>query len=133
MSVSAPVSAPPRVKPRLKSAPKIRQVYWCDFWRDAHLPEMWKVRPVVVVSYRNTLYGPCLVVPFSTDPANATNAWACPITLPDGKSWAICNQPSTVAVSRLSQYHGKILKLPEEVFNPILGKLLDWLPKIISP
>lgn len=51
------VLVPPRVPPRLKSAPKIRQVYWCDYWQDAQLPEMWKRRPVVIVSYRHTLFG----------------------------------------------------------------------------
>ena len=59
---------PPWVAPRIKAAPKIRQIYWCDYWQDARLPEMWKTRPVIVVSYKNTLTGPCLVVPVSTDP-----------------------------------------------------------------
>ena len=59
---------PPWVPPRIKAAPKIRQIYWCDYWKDARLPEMWKTRPVIVVSYKNTLTGPCLVVPVSTEP-----------------------------------------------------------------
>ena len=125
-------SKPPRVKPRIVAAPKIRQLYWCDFWEDAHLPEMWKIRPVVVVSFKNTLHGPCLVIPFSSDPENARNPWACPLTLPDGESWALCSQPSTVATSRLSQYRGKILRLSEQDFRPILAKLLDWIPKLFD-
>jgi mRNA interferase MazF len=66
---------PQRVQPRIIAAPKIRQLYWCDFWQDAMLPEMWKTRPVIVVSYKNALYGPCLVVPTSTDP-QTDNPWA---------------------------------------------------------
>ena len=66
---------PPWVKPRIIAAPKIRQIYWCDFWTDAHLPEMWKTRAVVVMSYKNKLHGPCLVVPISTEPQN-DNPWA---------------------------------------------------------
>jgi hypothetical protein len=58
MAKPDPPDKPPRVQPRILAAPKIRQIYWCDFWLDAHLPEMWKTRPVVVVSYKNTLHGP---------------------------------------------------------------------------
>ena len=68
MPQSTIVNKPPWVQPRIKAAPKIRQIYWCDYWKDARLPEMWKTRPVIVVSYKNTLHGPCLVVPVSTEP-----------------------------------------------------------------
>ena len=68
MSKSTVVNKPPWVQPQIKAAPKIRQIYWCDYWKDARLPEMWKTRPVIVVSYKNTLTGPCRVVPVSTEP-----------------------------------------------------------------
>lgn len=121
---------PPWVKPRITAAPKIRQIYWCDFWSDAHLPEMWKTRPVVVVSYKNTLHGPCLVVPISTV-AQDDNPWVYPFDMPGGggRRWAVCNQPSTVAPSRFNQFAGKIPVLPEADFNEILARLLKWLPK----
>ncbi|MDZ4382194.1 MAG: type II toxin-antitoxin system PemK/MazF family toxin [Parvibaculum sp.] len=122
---------PQWVKPRIIAAPKIRQIYWCDFWVDAHLPEMWKTRPAVVVSYKNTLRGPCLVVPVSTDPQD-DNPWAHKLSVQiDGvsQSWAICNQPSTVAASRFSQFKGHIPLLPKEDFNVILSLLHKWLPK----
>jgi mRNA interferase MazF len=108
---------PPWVRPRIIAAPKIRQIYWCDFWKDAHLPEMWKTRPVIVVSYKNTLHGPCLVIPTTTEPDNETNPWACKLSIKvegANESWAICNQPSTVAPSRFSQFKGKIPLLPKE-------------------
>ena len=63
-----PEQRPRRVQPRITAAPKLGQIYWCDFWLDAQLPEMWKTRPVVVLSYKNTLYGPCLVVPLTAEP-----------------------------------------------------------------
>jgi mRNA interferase MazF len=66
---------PPRVAPRIVAAPKLRQIYWCDFWQDARLPEMWKRRPVIVASYKNTLHGPCLVIPMTTQP-QGNSPWA---------------------------------------------------------
>ena len=121
---------PQKVAPRIKAAPKIRQIYWCDFWRDAQLPEMWKTRPVIVLSYKNTLHGPCLVVPLSTVPHDAADLWACKLSFQiDGvTSWAICNQPSTVAPSRFSQFGGKIPVLPIADFNEVLARVLKWLP-----
>ena len=118
------------MKPRIIAAPKIRQIYWCDFWKDAYLPEMWKTRPVVVVSYKNALHGPCLVVPISTEP-QGNNPWAHKLSAGvEGTvhAWAICNHPSTVAPSRLSQFRGNIPLISKEDFNAILLLLTKWLP-----
>jgi mRNA interferase MazF len=121
---------PPWIKPRITAAPKIRQVYWCDFWADSRLPEMWKTRPVVVVSYKNTLHGPCLVVPTSTEPQD-DNRWAHKLAEKiDGvQSWAVCNQPSTVSPSRFTQFSGRIPVMGVADFNAILGLLNKWLPQ----
>ena len=121
---------PQRVRPRIIAAPKIRQIYWCDFWRDAQMPEMWKTRPVIVVSYKNTLHGPCLVIPTSTEPQD-DNRWAYRLTSSlDGQtSWAICNHPSTIAPSRLSQAKGRIPVVSEADFNAVLARLTVWLPR----
>jgi mRNA interferase MazF len=128
---AGPPEQPPWVKARITKAPKIREIYWCDFWRDAHMPEMWKTRPVVVVSYRNRLNWPCLVVPISTVPQD-DNPWAHKVgELIEGvQGWAICNQPSTVAPSRFSTYGGKVPRMSDADFDAILGKLLTWLPKL---
>jgi mRNA interferase MazF len=129
--MTAPEDMPLWVQPRIRSAPKIRQIYWCDFWKDARLPEMWKVRPVVVVSYKNTLRGPCLVVPISTNEQDQ-NPWAFRLSIMiDGRStsWAICNQPSTVSPSRFTQFNTGFPLLPKEDFNQVLEKLTLWLPK----
>lgn len=122
---------PDWIAPRIKAAPKIRQIYWCDFWSDARLPEMWKKRPVVVMSYKNRLYGPCLVIPTSTQPQD-DDPWTFKLSLKlDGvqESWAICNQPSTISPSRLSAFPNPIPLLPETDFNSVLALLFRWLPK----
>lgn len=121
---------PPRVRPRLKSAPKIRQLYWCDFPQDAHLPEFWKRRPVIVTSYRNTLHGAVSVIPCSTQP-QTNNKWAVTLqTTIDSEeiSWAICDKLTTVAVSRLSAHRDGIKRVSEDEFNAILECLFEWLP-----
>jgi mRNA interferase MazF len=123
-------SPPPRVVPRLVGAPKIRQLFWCDFPKDAQLPEFWKRRPVIVISYRNLLHGAVTVIPCSTQ-AQPGNAWAFPLrTTIDGRAaWAICDKPATVAVSRLLPDKGGVKRLPEAEFDEMLGLVLDWLPK----
>lgn len=121
---------PPKIAPRLKSAPKIRQFYWCDFPQDAHLPEFWKRRPVIILSYRNTLHGAVTVVPCSTK-AQAGNKWAFPLqTTIDGKAaHAICDKIGTMAVSRLLPAKGGIVRMPEAEFSEMLTLVLEWLPK----
>jgi mRNA interferase MazF len=123
---------PAWVQPRIIAAPKIRQIYWCDFWKDARLPEMWKTRPAVVISYRNRLYGPCLVVPLSTEPENERNEWAHRLSIEIERegvtSWAICNQPSTVSPSRFKQFNRGTPLLPKADFNQVLDLLKKWLP-----
>jgi mRNA interferase MazF len=126
---------PPRVQPRIRSAPKIRQIYRCDFWQDAILPEMWKTRPVIVLSHKTTLYGPCLVVPMSTSKDNEREEWSCPLPPIQGfekfgASWAICNQPATVSVSRLRQVNVGIVTLPQEHFNKVHALVLKWIPPL---
>lgn len=127
-----PPEKPPRVQTRILAAPKIRQVYWCDFWRDAHLPEMWKTRPVVVLSYNNHLHSPCLVIPLSTVDHDPNDPWAYKLHFEiDGvASWAVCNMPSTVAPSRFTQFKGgKIPLLSPTDFNEILARLMKWIPR----
>lgn len=122
---------PPRVAPRLKAAPSIRQLYWCDFPKDAHLPEFWKTRPVLVVSFKNMLAGAVTVIPCSSQNQDG-NPWAIRLqtTIDGGRSWAICDKPITIAVSRLSPEKAGIARLPIAEFNPILALMLNWLPKL---
>jgi len=122
---------PPRVQPRIRAAPSIRQLYWCDFPDDAHLPEFWKTRPVLVVSYKNTLSGAVTVVPCSSQNQEG-NKWAFRLrtTIDGGASWAICDKITSVAVSRLSPHKGGIRRLPEVEFHEVLTLILQWLPRL---
>jgi mRNA interferase MazF len=117
---------------RIAAAPKIRQIYWCDLWNDAQLPEMWKRRPVVVISFRHRLNSVSLVIPTTTIDQTG-NEWGHPLSVQveEGRnSWAVCNQPSTVANSRFYPVKdGPIPLLPIADFNAILEKLNRWLPK----
>ena len=121
---------PPRVSPRLVAAPKLAHIYWCDFWRDAQLPEMWKTRPVMVLSYKNALYGPCLVVPLTTGEQDTSRwGWELSISIDGQRSWAVCNHLYTVAPSRLSQLGIGMVRVPNAEFNEILNRVAAWLPR----
>jgi mRNA interferase MazF len=128
------IPPPPRVKARLKAVPAIRELYWCDFPQDAQSPEFWKCRPVVIVSFKNTLSGAVTVIPCSSQPQPG-NPWAYKLTTTiDGDdSWAICDKPTTVAVSRLSLDRTGKRRLPEAEFNGVLALLLKWLPVLPPP
>jgi mRNA interferase MazF len=123
---------PPKVAPRIKSAPKIRQLYWCDFPKDAQLPEFWKRRPVIILSrVVPSVHGTAVVVPCSTG-ANQDPRKAFPLrTTIDGRAaWAICDKPTTVAVSRLLSSRGAIPRLPQDEFDEMLEMVLNQLPKV---
>lgn len=123
---------PPRIKAQIKSAPKIKQLYWCDFPNDAHLPEFWKRRPVIIISYkRHTLTGAATIVPCSTQDQTG-NPWAFELntSMTGEQSWAICDKISTVAVSRLTADRSGIPQLQDQEFNKMLELVLNWLPKL---
>ncbi|WP_282611269.1 type II toxin-antitoxin system PemK/MazF family toxin [Pelagibius sp. Alg239-R121] len=122
---------PPQVEPKLKAAPKIRQLYWCKFPEDAQLPEFWKLRPVIIISKASRLYGAVTVIPCSTQ-AQKGNKWAFPLrTTIDGRAaWAICDKLSTYAVSRLVPAKTGINRLPVDEFNELLQVVLDCLPEV---
>jgi mRNA interferase MazF len=127
--VADEIEKPPRVQPRIRAAPSIRQLFWCGFPEDAHLPEFWKCRPIVVLSFKNTLFGCVSVVPCSSQD-QLGNPWAFKLTttIDDGPSWAICDKLTTVAVSRLSPPKSAIPRLPEDEFHGMLALVLKWLP-----
>jgi mRNA interferase MazF len=122
---------PPLVQPKLIGAPKIRQIFWCDFPKDAQRPEFWKLRPVIILSYRNTLSGAVTVIPCTTK-SQPGNPWAHQLqTSIDGRpAWAICDKLTTVAVSRLTPAKSGIVRMPEQEFSDILRLVLQWLPSL---
>lgn len=122
---------------QIKAAPRVRQLYWCDFRGDALVPEMGKKRPAVILSYRNTLHGIALVLPTSTDPQEGASAqWAHKLSFqPDGRrdSWVVCNHLYTVSTQRLEPFGGRpVPRLDEDEFEAILATTLRWLPRLPS-
>lgn len=117
----------------LKSAPKIRAVYWCDFWKDALRPEFCKKRPVVVVSRDNRLDGPVMVVPL-TRKAQGGNKWAFKLSenpnpgKPGVDSWAVCNHIYTVSCARLEQMQGGAPRMKQADFDEVVRLLLKAMP-----
>jgi len=90
------------------------------------LPELWKVRPVIVISYRNLLHGHATGIP-TTTVDQPENPWAYRLeTSIDGRhiSWAM-----TVAASRLEP-HRTIPRVSERELKEILTRLFAWLPRV---
>jgi len=121
--------SPPRVEPKLQSNPRIRQLYWCRFPKDAELPEVWKTRPVIIISKNNSLYGAVTVIPCTTlNQGGMKWSYEMRKSIDDRKSWAICDKPTTVAVSRLTQDKWGIKRISADEFNNILSLVYEWLP-----
>ena len=121
---------PPRRAPQIVAAPKPRRVYWCVFPQEALLPELWKTRPVVILSPKAQLHGVVTVVPLSTkaQPDNKL-AHAFPSVLPKGgTSWAIYSHVTTLSVSRLTLVDGKAPTIPEDDFTAILRLVRSQIP-----
>lgn len=121
---------PPRIQPSLKYAPKIGELYWCDLPKDAQLPELWKKRSVVVISLGVKMYGTAVIVPTtSVDPGNDPHLLKLSKSLDDRTSYAICDKPMTVAVSR---FHlpgsGVKQRLDKDEVNEVIKKLHDVIP-----
>ncbi len=118
---------------KIKAAPKLGNVYWCQFPADARKPEFWKTRPVVVISYANSLLGPVLVVPLTTKDQGA-NKWAFrleanPVPKDSRPSSAVCNHLYTVACSRLVPIQGKVPRLTGAELEPIIQRVRDWVAR----
>jgi mRNA interferase MazF len=123
----------PTGKVVLTSAPKMRAVYWCQFWDDALKPEFYKNRPVVVVSRDNQLTGPIIVVPLTTKP-QGNNKWAHKLSenpIPkkrDRDSWAVCNHLYTVSCARLRQVDGTAPRMQQADFDKVVNLMMRVLP-----
>ena len=118
-------------RPRIKTAPRIRQVYWCDYPAPEHTepPEFSKCRPVVVLSRSATLYGVVTVVPMTTKPQR-DDKFSVQLVSPlgDRKAWVVCNHVHTVSTRRLSSPAGVVPRIPDDVFQAILRKVWRHLP-----
>lgn len=123
--------SPGRRHLRIKSAPKIRQVFWCDYPDPEHteIPEFFKRRPVVVLSRKATLHGVVTVVPLSGKPQMDSRNSLRMLSPIRGKTvWAVCNHVHTVSTRRLDAPAGRIPRVPDEDFRGILKKVCNNLP-----
>ena len=114
---------------RIKSAPKIRQVYLRSYPEDTIKPEFSKKRPVVVLSKRATLYGVATVLPMTTK-EQRDERFAVEVCSPiDGRtSWIVCNHVHTMAVRRLEPPGKPIPRIRAEEFQDVLKKVYLNLP-----
>ncbi len=128
---SVPVSV---ARYKIKATPSIRNVYYCGFPDAALPPEFSKRRPVIVISFKNSLTGPILVVPITTR-AQRENNWAIKLARnpTPGETcdvWAVCNHLYTVSCTRLSATHGVVPRLTSAEFRPVHEMVLKWIPTL---
>ena len=123
--------SPVRVTPRVRAAPRIRQVYWCDFPGDAMHPEFWKRRLVLVISRKARLHGNVTVLPITTK-SQPDNPAAHGMVSPLGgeRAWVICDYITTLSVSRLSPPDRHVPRLRQEDFDRIIVLTLRHLPSV---
>lgn len=122
---------------RLRSTPKLAQVYWCEFSPPV-LPELGKNRPVVVLSRQNTLGGMVTVAPITTSPQqNAEKRRWVKIQAPfneNEEAWVLCKHIIAVSARRLNVHNNDIerddiTKIPDVKFQEIVHKILNDLPE----
>jgi mRNA interferase MazF len=123
-------SRPPKIAPSLVRAPKIGEIYWCDLPKDAHIPELWKRRSVVVISKTVTLHGTAVVLPTTTDSERiSVHMREISCSLDHRTSYAICDKPMTLAVSRFYRADPvRIPKLPMEEVDDLIRALNKVIP-----
>jgi mRNA interferase MazF len=134
---AATTAQAPILRAALKAPPDIRGIYWCGFPDAALAPEFSKRRPVVVVSYKNSMSGPILVVPSTSQP-QPNNAWAIklennPCPGETCEFWVVCNHLYTVSCLRLTTWRHTVARLTEAEFRPIHELILKWLPALPTP
>ncbi|WP_165826121.1 type II toxin-antitoxin system PemK/MazF family toxin [Rhizobium wuzhouense] len=125
---------------RIKAAPKVGNIYWCNFHPEGviHIPEFWKNRPVIVVSRNATLNGKVTVLPMTTDEDNATNINAIELSaevqgkIDSKRSWVICDHLMTIATSRLDNVSTTPPRVKGDGLTAILQKahsiIAGWMP-----
>lgn len=131
---------PKRRAPTIRTTPRVGDVFWCRFHDEDHieLPEMWKTRPCVVVSRRNSLRGKVTILPFSTSSSNEGGEAAIRISnnlrnqIGGRQSWILCDHPCTVATSRLSQVRGGVAKLSGPELHAVLEAMRQALAAPLS-
>lgn len=125
-------SKPPWVRPRLFTAPRIRELHWCELPQDAHLPELWKTRPVLIISKKNTIRGTALVLPTSSEDQHDPNLfYTLTKSIDGGVSHVLCDKIMTVAGSRfmaLPEGVQRPVRIDQAEFDTIMSKVAKILP-----
>ncbi|MBV1889277.1 MAG: type II toxin-antitoxin system PemK/MazF family toxin, partial [Proteobacteria bacterium] len=75
------------------------------------------------------LHGVVTVIPCSTKAQSSKWAFALHTTIDGKAAWAICNYPTTVAVSRLIPNKPNIVRMPDDEFNHMLKLVHGYLPQ----
>jgi mRNA interferase MazF len=121
---------PPKIKPAVVRVPRIGELYWCDLPKDAHLPELWKRRSVVVISRNVTMNGTVVVLPTTSDSDKMSEHMRkISVSLDHRTSYAICDKPMTLAVSRFCRADPKrIPKLPTDEVDDLIRALYQVVP-----
>ena len=115
--------------PIIKSNPRVRDVYWCEFPQDSVSPELWKIRPVIVLSYKNTIKGSVTLLPCTTKD-QGDNKCAINIMIGGKSSWVLCDKITTLSTARLRPFRKySRTKIQPEIFNNILDVVYQRLPK----
>ena len=119
---------------RIKSRPKIRQIYMCDFppadctWK----PEFYMKngpRPVAVISKSATYHGLVTIVPLSTkEQTEARNSLKIRSPIDGRDCWVVCNHLITVSTRRLAPPTTPIPRISDEQFQLILEKIHSNIP-----
>ncbi|WP_161596946.1 type II toxin-antitoxin system PemK/MazF family toxin [Rhizobium glycinendophyticum] len=115
---------------RIKAAPKVGNIYWCDFHPEGviHIPEFWKKRPVIGVSRNATLHGKVTILPMTTDEDNASNINAIELSaevqskIDNKRTWVICDHLTTIATSRLDNVSTTPPRVKGDELTAILRK-----------
>jgi uncharacterized protein YifN (PemK superfamily) len=89
---------------------------------------------VIVVSRKNSLTGPFLVTPITTQ-AQHDNPWAVKLARNPGPGetcdvWVVCNHLYTVSCTRLTATHGMVPRLTAVEFRPVHDLIVKWVPTL---
>lgn len=87
----------------------------CDY-TGLHVPEMVKIRPVVIVSPRSRTNGLVTVIPISTTKPDPLLEWHYPLIFtkalspnwPELEAWVMCDMLNTFSSKRLDRFHARL-------------------------
>jgi uncharacterized protein YifN (PemK superfamily) len=95
----------------LHGTPRVGQVFWVDFPKDAYSPEFVGEHPAVVVRAAQRMSDTCIVVPLThsqnVNTPHAHKLMKNPNKQDKNDAWAVCSHLYTVALGRLRRFEQK--------------------------